>query len=142
MKKKITIYSIIIAGLLVLAYFLFIKDDNQAPKFTFADPAMCFSIDLEGKIQSVNRYGAFILGYQREELIGKKIYDLYEDADRGQAKQYLEDVIRLNHTMHRWKLRKVDKHGGSIMMRETAKLVRNFVNEETVKAFILNRWHA
>jgi HlyD family secretion protein len=37
MKKKITIYSIIIAGLLVLAYFLFIKDDNQAPKFTFAE---------------------------------------------------------------------------------------------------------
>ena len=95
-------------------------------------PAMCFSIDLVGKIQSVNRYGAFILGYQREELIGKKIYDLYEDADREQAKQYLEDVIRLNDTMHRWKLRKVDKHGGSIMMRETAKLVRNFVNEETI----------
>jgi PAS domain S-box-containing protein len=95
-------------------------------------PAMCFSIDLKGKIQSVNRYGAFILGYQREELIGKKIYDLYEDADRAQAKQYLEDVIRLNDTMHRWKLRKVDKHGGSIMMRETAKLVRNFVNEETI----------
>ena len=34
---QITIYSIIIAGLLVLAYFLFIKDDNQAPKFTFAE---------------------------------------------------------------------------------------------------------
>ncbi len=37
MKKKITIYSIIVAGLLVLVYFLFIKDDNQAPKFTFAE---------------------------------------------------------------------------------------------------------
>ena len=37
MKKKIIIYSIVIAGLLVLAYFLFIKDDNQAPQFTFAE---------------------------------------------------------------------------------------------------------
>ena len=37
MKKKIIIYSIIVAGLLVIAYFLFIKRDNQALKFTFAE---------------------------------------------------------------------------------------------------------
>lgn len=37
MKKKVIIYSIIVAGLLILAYFLFIKDDHQTPKFTFAE---------------------------------------------------------------------------------------------------------
>ena len=37
MKKKIIIYGIIVAGLLVIAYFLFIKRDNQALKFTFAE---------------------------------------------------------------------------------------------------------
>jgi PAS domain S-box-containing protein len=95
-------------------------------------PAMCFNIDLKGEIQSVNRYGAFILGYQRDELIGRMISELYEESDREQARQYLQDVIRLNDTMHRWKLRKIDKHGNSIMMRETAKLVRNFVNEATI----------
>lgn len=95
-------------------------------------PAICFNIDLKGEIQSVNRYGAFILGYQREELIGMKIFDLYLDSDQQHARQYLQDVIRLNDSMHRWKLSKVDKQGKPIMMRETAKLVRNFVNEETI----------
>jgi len=95
-------------------------------------PAICFNIDLKGEIQSVNRYGAFILGYQREELIGMKIFDLYLDSDQQQARQYLQDVIRLNDSMHRWKLSKIDKNGKPIMMRETAKLVRNFVNEETI----------
>lgn len=95
-------------------------------------PAICFNIDLKGEIQSVNRYGAFILGYQREELIGMKIFDLYLESDQQQARQYLQDVIRLNDSMHRWKLSKIDKQGKPIMMRETAKLVRNFVNEETI----------
>lgn len=95
-------------------------------------PAICFNIDLKGIIQSVNRYGAFILGYQREELIGMKIFDLYLDSDQQHARQYLQDVIRLNDSMHRWKLSKIDKQGKPIMMRETAKLVRNFVNEETI----------
>lgn len=95
-------------------------------------PAICFNIDLKGEIQSVNRYGAYILGYQREELIGKKIFDLYEPSDRDMAKQYIDDVIRLTGTLHRWKLRKIDRDGNSIMMRETAKLVRNFVNEQYI----------
>ena len=95
-------------------------------------PAICFNIDLKGEIHSVNRYGAYVLGYQREELIGRKIYDLYDEADRETAKQYIEDVIRLTGTMHRWKLRKIDRNGNPIMMRETAKLVRNFVNEEYI----------
>ena len=95
-------------------------------------PAMCFNIDLEGEIQSVNRYGAYILGYQREELVGRVIYELYEESDRKQAKEYLEDVIRYYNTMHRWKLRKVDKQGKSILMRETAKMVKNFIGEKTI----------
>lgn len=95
-------------------------------------PAICFNIDLKGVIQSVNRYGAYILGYQREELIGKKIYDLYEDSDRETARQYIDDVIRLTDTLHRWKLRKIDRDGNPILMRETAKLVSNFVNEKYI----------
>ena len=95
-------------------------------------PAMCFSIDLDGKIQSVNRYGAFILGYQREDLVGRKIEELYCEDDRETIREYLEDVIRYNDTLHRWKLSKTDRDGNRIMMRETAKLVKNFVNEKNI----------
>ena len=37
MKKKVVIYGLIAAGLLILAYFLFIKDDEAKPTFTFAE---------------------------------------------------------------------------------------------------------
>ena len=95
-------------------------------------PAMCFSVDLDGLIVSVNRYGAFILGYQREDLVGRKITELYSEEDREMIKGYLDDVIKYNDTMHRWKLAKTDKEGTRIMMRETAKLVRNFVNDQHI----------
>ena len=95
-------------------------------------PAMCFNLDLEGKILSVNAYGAYVLGYKRDELIGRDIFELYQQEDRSAAKENFDDVIRHTEIMHRWELRKVDKDGNTIFLRETAKLVQNMVDERNI----------
>jgi PAS domain S-box-containing protein len=110
----------------------FIESEKRYRVLYDNTPALCFNTDLEGTILSVNRYGAFVLGYKREELIGTNMFQLYENEDRETAKKYFNDVISYTESMHQWELRKKDKNGNSILVRETAKLVQNPVGEKNI----------
>jgi len=52
-------------------------------------PAMLHSIDKTGRLVSVSDYWAEALGYNREEVIGRKLTDFFTDT----AKQYAEQVV-------------------------------------------------
>lgn len=95
-------------------------------------PALYFNLDLNGEILSINRYGAFVLGYERDELVGTDMFDLYEDEDKETARKYFHDAISYTESIHRWELRKKDKNGNPILLRETVKLVQNPVGEKNV----------
>ncbi|MVE79122.1 PAS domain S-box protein, partial [Vibrio cholerae] len=41
------------------------------------NPSMYFTVDLEGKILSVNKLGAEELGYATEELIGQSLFNFF-----------------------------------------------------------------
>jgi PAS domain S-box-containing protein len=51
-------------------------------------------IDKEGTIQSVNRAECELLGYSRDELIGRPIFDLIAPEDRERARQAVAEKIR------------------------------------------------
>lgn len=50
-----------------------------------ATPAMMHTIDAEGRIVSVSDYWLFYLGYQREEVIGRKSTDFLDDESADRA---------------------------------------------------------
>ena len=52
-------------------------------------PAMLHSIDREGRIVSISDYWLEVMGYRREEVIGKNLTDLFTESSR----QYAEDVV-------------------------------------------------
>lgn len=55
-------------------------------------PDIIHSVDNEGLIVSTNRFASNLLGYSRDELLGKSIYDIYPKEIADQVKVGFEDL--------------------------------------------------
>ncbi len=90
MKKKVIIYSLIAVGLLVLVYFLFIKHDNKAPVYTFAELKKG---NISNTITSTGTLGALKtvdVGTQVSGKIDKILVDFNSDVKKGQLLAILD----------------------------------------------------
>jgi PAS domain S-box-containing protein len=86
-------------------------------------PSMYFTVDANGTVLSVNRFGADQLGYAPEELIGKSVLAVFPDGDRDAAKRHLETCLTRPNEVHHWELRKVRRDGAEMWARETARTI-------------------
>ncbi|MDP1678333.1 MAG: PAS domain S-box protein [Bacteroidota bacterium] len=97
-------------------------------------PLMFFTIDIEGLVLSVNKYGANHLGYSPEELIGGSVLKVFpsdqQSAAQAQVKQCLENIGM----EHSWELRKVRKDGTILWVSEKARAMTS--SEGKVSVFI------
>ena len=95
-------------------------------------PAMYFNLDKLGNIKSLNRFGAYLLGYQRNELLNKPLFALYHPQDRNLARQYIMETIEDQQRLHCWELRKVQKDGTPILLRETVRVIKHRDGSQSV----------
>lgn len=95
-------------------------------------PAVYMKLNARGNIISVNRFGAYLLGYERTELVKQSVIDLYYREDRNLARQYIRETIDDPKRMHRWELRKQAKNGEVLMMRETVRTLKEIGGKNTV----------
>ncbi|WHZ17557.1 MAG: diguanylate cyclase/phosphodiesterase (GGDEF & EAL domains) with PAS/PAC sensor(s) [Nitrospira sp.] len=89
------------------------------------NPSMYFMVDAEGRVLSVNRFGAERLGYQVNELLGASVLEVFHPDDRDQVRRNLDACLSEMGQPMRWEFRKVRKDGSVIWVRETAQAVRN-----------------
>jgi len=95
-------------------------------------PAMCFIVDTNGEIQSVNRYAAHVLGYGRSALINHTLFTTYHGEDGEKIRQCLAEATELSDRPHRWEIRRLHKDGHVTRVRETAKKINNMVDQPTI----------
>ncbi len=95
-------------------------------------PAVYMKLDTRGHVISVNRFGAYLLGYDRADLVGKPVIDLYHREDRNLARQYIGETIADPRRLHRWELRKLTQNGDVMMMRETVRLLEEISGKTTL----------
>jgi diguanylate cyclase (GGDEF)-like protein/PAS domain S-box-containing protein len=88
------------------------------------NPSMYFTLDGEGVIRSVNRFGAELLGYAPDDLIGKKAAKVlcYEE-DIPVLLDHIKTCLAVPDRIHQWELRKVRGDGAIIRVKETAHAV-------------------
>jgi PAS domain S-box-containing protein len=99
-----------------------ISEENY--RILFEDnPAMYFTVNREGMVQSVNRFVCEQLGYSYEELIGKPVKNMFLKEDQEQLNIRLQKCIQEPYHSHSWELRIVHKNGRVIWVRETAKVI-------------------
>jgi diguanylate cyclase (GGDEF)-like protein/PAS domain S-box-containing protein len=110
------------------------------------NPCIYFTLDSQGTLLSVNRFGAEQLGYTREELVGRRFSTLYSESDRDTAERLLAAALTSPEQTHRWELRKATKSGSLIWMRDSARVTRSdngepmvlIVSEDTTETWELS----
>lgn len=88
------------------------------------NPSMYFTVAQDGKILSVNGFGAQQLGYTAEELVNQSVLKVFHAEDiAGMKKKF---ALCLNNTgqVHHWEFRKVRKNGSMLWVKEIARTVR------------------
>ena len=84
-------------------------------------PMTCFTLNVDGEILLANRFGAEFLGYQRDDLLGRSIVELYAPDDRRLAQEYLAITVELPQRVHHWDIRQLKNNGDILWMRNTAR---------------------
>lgn len=67
-----------------------------------------FVADLDGRYTEVNRAGAQMLGYSRDEIVGKRILDLIPPAEADRLWKEKEQLLKGGIVVSEWTLRRKD----------------------------------
>ena len=86
-------------------------------------PMTCFTLNYEGDILFVNRFGLQFLGYHRNEITHRSIYEFYAPEDRAVAAEHITSVTNFRGRLHRWDIRRQKKNGTIAWVRETARAI-------------------
>ncbi|MFT4584211.1 MAG: diguanylate cyclase (GGDEF)-like protein/PAS domain S-box-containing protein [Gammaproteobacteria bacterium] len=86
-------------------------------------PMTCFTLNSEGEILFANRFGLQFLGFQRDEVTGLSVFELYAPDDRAIAAEHLASVTNSEGRLHRWDIRRQKKNGNIFWVRETARAI-------------------
>ncbi len=102
-----------------------LRESEERYRALYEDnPTAYFTMDADGIVLSVNRFGAAELGYEVEELVGKPIIDIFCPEDRGFALKQLSLCLENPVQVVRWESRKVRKDGTVLWFKEAARSVR------------------
>ena len=86
-------------------------------------PLMYFTVDRDGRIVGVNGTALEQLGYEREELLGRPVTDVFHPDDREAARGHLQLGMNEPDTTHAWALRKCRRDGAVLWVEEWARAV-------------------
>lgn len=89
------------------------------------NPSMYFTVDPEGIVLSVNRFGAEQLGYFPEDLVGCSVLLVVHPEDHARACEQLGRCARNPGKVWNWEFRKKRKDGSILWVQETARSEQN-----------------
>ena len=102
-----------------------LRESEERFRLLYEDnPSMYFTLELDGTVLSVNKFGAEQLGYTVEELVGASVFDVFHPEDRASVRDQLEACGRQPGPIARWEYRKIRKDGRIIWVQEAARAVR------------------
>jgi len=88
------------------------------------NPSMYFTVAKDGKILSVNQFGAQQLGYSVEELIGQPVIRVFLEDDKPLAQEHFNACLQGSRKLYFWELRKQRKDGITLWVREVARTIQ------------------
>jgi len=103
-----------------------LKDSEERYRTLYEDnPSMYFTVDQDGIVLSVNKFGAEQLGYTVEELLEQSVLTVFHPEDRDSVLKQLNSCLQSPNEISQWEFRKVRKDGSIMWVEETARAVRN-----------------
>ncbi|WP_072044875.1 EAL domain-containing protein [Aliterella atlantica] len=88
-------------------------------------PDAYLTIAADGKIVSINQYGAEALGYRKEELMDRDFSCLVYESDREHFQQLFTSIFSEKLALVETEVRKIRKDGSVIWERQRSQLISN-----------------
>jgi PAS domain S-box-containing protein len=86
-------------------------------------PLMYFTVDVHLKILSVNKFGADMLGYTNEELVGQAVMTVIDPEDQEIFSREMEACFTSMKQASQKVFRKIKKDGTRLWVRETSRSI-------------------
>jgi PAS domain S-box-containing protein len=103
-----------------------LRESEERYRALYQDnPAMYFTVALDGTVLSVNRFGAEQLGYGEDELVGRSVFDVFHKSDRAAVRRQFSYLSKHLNSVRSWEFRKVRKDGEEIWVREIVRATRD-----------------
>ncbi|MDH4252759.1 MAG: PAS domain S-box protein, partial [Nitrospira sp.] len=96
------------------------------------NPFMYFTLTVEGTVLSVNQFGADQLGYQKEDLVGRSILNVFDTKDHQTVLTQLKASVASPYTLCQWEIQKTRKDGTRLWVRERARAIYDLAKQPLV----------
>ena len=103
------------------------RESEDRFRHLYEDAPFCdFSVKMDGRIQMVNRSAVELLGYPREDLIGRSVLDLYADTPAGKEKaRRLDELICAGDEVRGEEMEMRRADGSSVWVSLSVQLIRD-----------------
>jgi PAS domain S-box-containing protein len=88
-------------------------------------PLMYFTVDAHLRVLSVNQFGADLLGYRVNELVGTSVLSVVHEEDRPLVKSAVEQSLLEDNRTPQREFRKVKKDGTVLWVKEIIQTIRD-----------------
>ena len=104
-----------------------LRESEERYRHLYEDaPLGDFSANMSGRITDVNKGAVALLGYSRDELIGRSVIDLYADTQAGKKKaERLNQRLRAGEEIYGEELEMRRADGSSVWVSLTVQLIRD-----------------
>lgn len=89
------------------------------------NPFMYFTLASDCTVLSVNSFGAEQLGYQKEDLIGRSIAEVFDSSEHQSTFERLTACMTSPYTLWEWEARKIRKDGTRLWVKERARAIHD-----------------
>ncbi len=101
-----------------------LRNNEERYRALYEDnPSMYFTVDSDGRVLSVNKFGVEQLGYTAEELVGQSVLNVFYEDDKKPVLEQVSACLQNPGKVFHWEFRKVRKDGSMMWVREGARAV-------------------
>lgn len=110
-----------------------LRDSENRYRYLYDEnPAMFFTVDTNGMILTVNKFGAQGLGYEVDELTGTSIFDLSYGNHKQLLMEFLQTCLETPGQVHYMEQQKVRKDGSVLWVKEAMRAVADSDGERSI----------
>lgn len=99
------------------------------------NPSMYFTLDVNGNILEVNKYGAHQMGYEPKDLIGLTYISIVHNKDRHFIERQLVEILGDTGINRNWEYRIINKNSGTSWVRQISRKLED--NDGEIKILMV-----